>query len=529
MPVAVRRRAALACAALVVIVLVVVDARSPAAAQTSSVDVYRPPVEAPVHDPFRAPATPFGPGHRGIEYDTAPDTPVAAAARGIIAFAGHVAGPGWVTIQHPDGVRTSYGPLATIAVAAGQPVVAGDVIGATAGRLLMTARVADNYVDPALLLSGADDEVHLVAEPTSLPSFPSSSFGVGDLLSPDALVAALSWGRDRATEQVAAVYGITPAPLLLHTVGALAEWRERQDHCTRNEVLATIPSNRRLAVLVGGLGSTSEDAAIDDIDTASLGYDESDVVRFSYRGGRVPTTQAPSAALAQLGVTTYTTSDSAGDLEVAGARLAELLSTIARNVPPGASVDVYAHSQGGLVALMALAELAARDPSAPSQIGVVVTLATPYHGTELAGLAEAVARPPFGRQFVDAVGTAAGTDLRVDDPAIGQLAPGSELLRRLAAHALPAGPAFVSIAAQGDAVVPSPDAHLSGATNVIVPVTGVDAHTELPGSAQVTREISMALAGLPPSCESASDAVLDAVWGDLFRNGERFLTATRTP
>jgi hypothetical protein len=102
-------------------------------------------------------------------------------------------------------------------------------------------------------------------------------------------------------------------------------------------------------------------------------------------------------------------------------------------------------------------------------------------------------------------------------------------VRGLGAQTLPAGPTYLSIAAQGDPVVPSPDAQLPGAQNVVVPVNGVGAHVELPGSAAATHEIALALAGLPPSCESASDAVLDALWGDLYRNSEQFLTATRVP
>src|SRR3954453_3077694 len=77
---AVRRCAALACAAVVVVVVVFIGAASPAAAQTSAPVVSRPPVDAPVHDPFRAPVGPYGPGHRGIEYDTAPGTPIGASA-----------------------------------------------------------------------------------------------------------------------------------------------------------------------------------------------------------------------------------------------------------------------------------------------------------------------------------------------------------------------------------------------------------------------------------------------------------------
>jgi hypothetical protein len=252
-------------------------------------------------------------------------------------------------------------------------------------------------------------------------------------------------------------------------------------------------------------------------------------VRFSYRGGRVPSAQPVNADLTQIDTTTYSPSDSAGDLEIAGRKLADMLSATAAAVPASTSIDVYAHSQGGIVVRIALADLATGDPAVLERLGVVISLASPYAGAELAGLVETVAVPPFGESAVDAVGAAAGTDLRAGDPAIGELAPGSELLQRIAAQPLPAGPTYLSIAAQGDPVVPSPDAHLAGAENVIVPVGGLDAHADLPGSQAATREMALALADLPPSCESAADAVLDALWGDLFHNGEQFLTASRGP
>ena len=86
---------------------------------------------------------------------------------------------------------------------------------------------------------------------------------------------------------------------------------------------------------------------------------------------------------------------------------------------------------------------------------------------------------------------------------------------------------LVSIAARGDLVVPSPRARLEGATNVVVPVDGLTAHDQLPGSPQATREIGLAIAGLGPSCESAGDAVLDAVGGDLIGNFEHALAVTQ--
>ena len=234
-------------------------------------------------------------------------------------------------------------------------------------------------------------------ELASLPSFSPSSFGISDLLSPDAVVDALSWGRDHATEKVAAIYGVTPVPFVLHTMDALATWRERQDHCTASGAPVPVPSNRRLAVLVGGLGSTSETASIDDVDTTALGYETRDVVRFSYRGGRVAADQPVSPELAHVDVTTYTASDSAGDLDTAGARLAELLGAVVRATPPGTTLDVYAHSQGGLVARIALAELATRDPTTLRRIGIVVTLATPHRGARARRTRRSGRRSTVGR------------------------------------------------------------------------------------------------------------------------------------
>ena len=78
----------------------------PAAAGPAT-DTYAPPVDAPVADPFRPPATGFGPGNRGIEYATAPGTVVRAVGDGVVAFAGLVAGTRHVTVRHADGVRTT--------------------------------------------------------------------------------------------------------------------------------------------------------------------------------------------------------------------------------------------------------------------------------------------------------------------------------------------------------------------------------------------------------------------------------------
>lgn len=92
---------------------------------------WAPPVDAPVVDPFRAPACTYCPGNRGIEYAPAPGQSVAAVSAGAVSFAGRVAGTLYVVVDHPDGLRATYGRLASLAVRRGQPVSAGATLGTT--------------------------------------------------------------------------------------------------------------------------------------------------------------------------------------------------------------------------------------------------------------------------------------------------------------------------------------------------------------------------------------------------------------
>ena len=107
------------------------------------------PVHAPVLDPFRQPACTWCPGNRGLEYGTAPGTVARAAGSGRVSFAGVVAGTRYVVVEHPSGLRTTYGRLASISVVSGTSVTAGTPVGVTAGRLFFGVRRGDVYLDPA--------------------------------------------------------------------------------------------------------------------------------------------------------------------------------------------------------------------------------------------------------------------------------------------------------------------------------------------------------------------------------------------
>jgi murein DD-endopeptidase MepM/ murein hydrolase activator NlpD len=101
------RRAVTALVLVLATALVAVVAQpEPAGGQTPA--RYVPPVDAPVVDPFRPPASAFGAGNRGLTYDLPSGTPVRASADGHVTYAGTVAGTLHVTVLHPDGLRTSY-------------------------------------------------------------------------------------------------------------------------------------------------------------------------------------------------------------------------------------------------------------------------------------------------------------------------------------------------------------------------------------------------------------------------------------
>ncbi|MGH3565815.1 MAG: M23 family metallopeptidase, partial [Pseudonocardia sp.] len=85
------------------------------------------PVPA-VLTPFDEPAHPFGRGHRGVDLEGLPDQPVLAAREGVVVFAGSVAGRGVVSVQHRDGLRTTYEPVKP-AVATDAVVRRGEVLG----------------------------------------------------------------------------------------------------------------------------------------------------------------------------------------------------------------------------------------------------------------------------------------------------------------------------------------------------------------------------------------------------------------
>lgn len=106
---------------------------------------------------FDQPDAPWLSGHRGVDLAGSAGVSVLAAADGVVAFAGMVAGKGVVSIDHADGIRTTYEPVISD-LSAGTPVRRGDVIGTlTLGHGLATAlhwgaKVGKDYLDPVTLI-----------------------------------------------------------------------------------------------------------------------------------------------------------------------------------------------------------------------------------------------------------------------------------------------------------------------------------------------------------------------------------------
>lgn len=495
---------------------------------------YRPPVDAPVIDPFRPPPHPYGPGNRGLTYAVDPLTPVRAAGDGEVVFAGSVGGALHVTIRHGDGLRTSYSYLAALTVTAGEQVALGTVVGWSTEVLHLGLRTPDGtYLDPALLWSGrwvphlvpgGDDGAPAPPEPVPLlavvreRSAPLATWLAAGVAGPigagtgtDSDTLASFDRRLRIWMHYAAE--LRPTVHARRLAEGLERWQRDRWDCTPSAAVVAAPTERRIVVAVGGIGSTSEQAAVARLDTEALGYDGTDVVRFSYAGGRVPpaTAGAPDPFDA-VTTTRYDAAASQGDVTESGRRLAALLDEVAR-AAPGVPIDVVAHSQGGVVSRLALAH-AERTGALPAEVQTLVTLGSPHQGADIATAIDATRSDPAGAVAIDAARARLGIELDPALPAAGQLSEVAPVIAQLDGLPPPEGVRFTSIAARGDLVVPAGRTVAPGARRSTVSITGLSAHDHLPGSTEATREVLLAVSGRPPTCRGLPDVLVDLALGD---------------
>jgi hypothetical protein len=165
-------------------------------------------------------------------------------------------------------------------------------------------------------------------------------------------------------------------------------------------------------------------------------------------GASVAVLQPLERRIHRLGRPTFCASPSLhfGDVRGAAARLRDAIEEWALSAP-FEYADVIGHSMGGLVASYTLKCL-----DRGRRIRRVIALGTPFRGLASARLG-ALLLGPFGSS-------------------LDQMAPGSPLLRRLAAFPVPPGSELVSIAGTADWLVPSVATRL--------PETDGHRHVELP-------------------------------------------------
>ncbi len=130
--------------------------------------LFRRPTSAPVLDPFRLPDGKYGAGNRGIEYDTGEFDRIVAAARGSVVFAGPVARSLFVTLDHGNGLVSSYGFVGHILVREGEEVAGGDLVALADGPFHFSVRLHGEYVDPEPLFGTRSVVVRLVPHPVQV-------------------------------------------------------------------------------------------------------------------------------------------------------------------------------------------------------------------------------------------------------------------------------------------------------------------------------------------------------------------------
>ncbi len=451
-----------------------------------------PPIDAPVIDPFRPPASRYGSGNRGLEYGASPGQKIWAVDDGRVVFAGRVGSARHITVDHGSGLRSTYAFVESISVVRGQSVGQGQVLGSAGPGFHLTARLGDEYVDPALLFAGYEVQLRLIEGPL-----------------PTVAGADKPWWADEWNRLV--VVGSAASDLQLTNqlleMGDVAQAWYHHD-CTADGTAVALPPgvaapSERVLIQVSGLGSSSGDASIGDLDTDALGYDSEDVVPFSYAGGCATESfgGGGKAAIEGIAATDFSAADTHQDVRVSAEHLADLIEATAA-ARPGEPIDIAAHSLGGVVTRLALEILAERGGPMPS---VVVTIGSPHGGADIAGTAVVVEGSAIGDV---ADGYANGA---VDALAVAQVAEaGSDSLGPPGAP--PEGVVVVAIAGSTDLIVPANKAVWDGATNTVVPISESEAsgaHSELPGRDEVAREIELALAGAAPRCVGLT-AVIDA-------------------
>jgi pimeloyl-ACP methyl ester carboxylesterase len=406
-----------------------------------------------------------------VDFVVARGTQVRAAGAGVVSFAGTVAGVRAVTVDHGAGLETTYSDLAEVAVDVGDRVGEGTWIGrahSSHGRtsvgLHFGVKMNGRYVDPELYLGAVDTTgaIHLAPTIYAPPQLMGSPFlDAFDHTSPR---------RSRCIPVTTSLSARPPAP------------------------------NGNIAIAVAGLGSRTDgelSAAMYEHGPEQLGY--SDVYRFSYRGSRGPALHEP-----------YRATDTFVDIRGSVHKLAQLLRAVARR-HPGRSVDLIAHSQGGIVARRYLTQAAGSYDERQPQVAHLVTFSSPHTGAPLAAVPARLERDTLtGRSVNDALGRWARSGGPVPDPSarsLQQLAPGSGLMSRLAQEDVLFGTRVLALGIANDGIVPADRALISGEVGRVVGPVGLNGHDAVVESPDALAAAHAWLRDAEPPCAGPWDRI----------------------
>jgi hypothetical protein len=515
---------------LVVVMLLALGATA-AAASTPTATSWIRPVGGRVVIPFDPPRTRYGAGHLGADLAAPPGTEVHAAAPGVVAFAGSVAGSLHVVIAHAGGLRTSYSFLETIAVRRGDRIAAGAALGTSGGTgqghdgsvLHLGLRVGDTYVDPMRLFDPVDLATIVHLAPTTVGPRPASgpserrgllaglAHAVGSVAhvtgsaldaaghavgtAVDATGGALVAAGKGAGRLVARRFPI-PAAVVRGTL----EWVARRGHCDPHAPPAdgTGGSGHRIMIVAGIESSRSPGHRALDLPAASLGYHADEVAYFYYSA------HGPD----------YTPKDTEQPLMVAAKRLGEQLRALQRR-EPGREVDLLGHSQGGVVVEAFLARVYKPGDRAYPPLGTVVTLSAPLRGAPLASALADIRRTITGRRATQAVsGIASKAGVHLPDPdaqSVADLAATSDLMRELDASRLPDQVDLTTIGSATDVVVPGNASSRPGARSTVVLPSSINAHSGIVTNPAALRAVRAALEDRPLPCRSLITSVAGEV------------------
>jgi len=441
----------------------------PARAQGSLI----PPVDGALSERFDAPAGPYSPGHRGVDYSVPTGTPVRAAAAATVRFAGSVAGDLFVTILHPGGIETTYSQLGELEVKAGQTVAQGTWLGKVSRAhegvtgLHFGVRFGDDYVDPLTLMGWIDvgEAIHL---------------------------APLIWEPSQHV----------PSPLAAALAPTTAGSHERSCREAVPRLVPVVPPNDNVAVAVAGIGSKTRGGVSADMyepGPERLGYPAGRVYRFSYAGPAGARLHRP-----------YERTDTYGDIDGAARRLKAMLKAVARK-HPGRDVDLLAHSQGGIVARTYLTRTAdAFEPGLP-RVEHLVTFSSPHSGAPAAGEVDELASGATGRWLLREASERSARGSPLPDPlspAVMDLGPGSEHMAALERQDILFGTRVLSLGIPNDVIVPADRTRVPYESHRIVQPAGVNGHSAVVSSAHARGIAYDFLRGAGVSCPGPWDT-----WG----------------